>query len=490
MAHIMLLKIKGHDRFYDIQSMCMMFYPYENMEKTNSLRKKASVKILSEAAVKEDRYICKTVIYCEKKTYKGISASKDLNTLSLRDALKKSFYKAGVKATDIIPPWGVLTGIRPANTAMELLQQGYAEPETEKVLEKEYYILPPKAQIGVQVAKKGIYFQKQSDEKSASLYVSIPFCPSRCRYCSFVSHSVEKALSLLPNYTEALCKEIENTAAEISAHGLKIKTVYIGGGTPTVLAAEQLDIILKTLTEYIDFSFIQEFTVEAGRPDTITKEKLKVIKRYPVTRLCINTQSLNNDVLKAIGRNHTSEEFFSAFLLARNEGFSNINVDLIAGLTDDTPESFEKTMTSILDLRPENITIHTLCVKRAAYLATEEISLLKRRWSDTERMLDKAEMLLKRNGYAPYYLYRQKNTLGNLENIGYALPGKECYYNVYMMDDIHTIVGVGAGAVTKIIDTKTNEIKRVFNYKYPYEYLNDFTKTKNKLSQEGCNNIE
>ena len=486
----MLLKIKGHERAYDIQSMSMLFFPYEKIKISETLRKKDSVKILSEAYAKDGKVFCKTVIYSNKTAYKGISAAKGDDSLSLRDALKRSFYKAGNKATGSIPPWGILTGIRPANTALKLIEEGQSEKEIEEVLTKEYYLLPQKAKMCIEVAKKGILFKKLSDEKSASLFISIPFCPSRCNYCSFVSHSIEKALALLPDYTKTLCKEIEETADEISTHGLEIKSIYVGGGTPTVLSEAQLDEIFGTLSKSIDFKTVLEFTVEAGRPDTITAEKLKILKKHNVSRLCINTQSLNDKVLKAVGRKHTAKDFLDAFSLARQEGFTNINVDLIAGLTEETPESFEKSLEDILILKPENITIHTLCVKRAAFMASGELSELKQRWKDTQTMVDISQRLLNRDGYFPYYMYRQKNTLSNLENTGYSKTGFEGLYNAYMMDDIHTIVGVGAGSVTKIVNPKTKEIKRVFNYKYPYEYLSDFEKTKNKLSQEGCNDIE
>ncbi|MBE6904167.1 MAG: coproporphyrinogen dehydrogenase HemZ [Ruminococcaceae bacterium] len=466
----MLLKIKGHDRNYDIQSMCMTFFPYDKVIITDDLRKKAQVKVLSAVEIKNDKYICKTIIKNKDKKAQKTVASKDLETLSLRDALKISFYHAAIKCTDIVPPWGVLTGIRPANFALELLEKGESFEKAEKSLQKNFFIMPNKARLCVKVANKGQIIKKTSDEKSASLFISIPFCPSRCRYCSFVTHAVENALKLLPEYVDMLCEEIALNGKQIKEEGLKIKSIYIGGGTPTVLNAEMLDKIFCSVENNIDLSHCLEFTLEAGRPDTFTAEKLDVIKKHNIDRLCINTQSLNDEVLKAIGRPHTANDFFEAYKLAVEKGFDNINVDLIAGLEKDNPESFESSVSQICALEPANITIHTLCVKKASYMATDTSGLIAR-WNDTSLMLDKAEKLLEKAGYEPYYMYRQKNTLANLENTGYSKKGKECLYNIYMMDDVHTVIGVGAGAVTKIIDQSTNQITRIFNPKYPYEYL-------------------
>ncbi len=466
----MLLKIKGHDRSYDIQSMCMTFFPYDKVIFTDDLRKKSIVKVLSTVEIKDNKYICKTVIKNKDRKAQKTVSSKDLQTLSLRDSLKISFYHAALKCTDIVPPWGVLTGIRPANFALELLEKGKTFEQAQKALQKNFFIMPNKAKLCVRVAQKGQIIKKTSDEKSASLFISIPFCPSRCKYCSFVTHAVENALKLLPEYTQMLCREIELKGKEIKEQGLKIKSIYMGGGTPTVLNAQQLDEIFCAVEKNIDLKSCLEFTLEAGRPDTFTAQKLDVIKSHGIDRLCINTQSLNDDVLKAIGRPHSAKDFINAYELAVKKGFDNINVDLIAGLEKDTPESFYNSLSEICTLNPANITIHTLCVKKASYMANDTSGLIAR-WNDAAIMLESSEKLLEVCGYEPYYMYRQKNTLGNLENTGYAKRGKECLYNIYMMDDVHTVIGAGAGAVTKIIDQNTNKITRIFNPKYPYEYL-------------------
>jgi oxygen-independent coproporphyrinogen-3 oxidase len=309
-------------------------------------------------------------------------------------------------------------------------------------------------------------------DNSFSLYVSIPFCPTRCSYCSFVSQSVEQCLGQIPEYLDNLCKEIEYTAKLVSRLGLVLDTVYFGGGTPTTLEADQLERLMKTIANSFDLSQLREYTVEAGRPDTITKQKLEAIKRNGCTRVSINPQTLSDSVLEKIGRKHTTEQFFKAFELAREVGFDSINTDIIAGLPSDTPESFAYTVDKLIQLGAENITVHTLSIKRAARLNRDrEEGLLE---NPADKMVGYATKRLLESGYVPYYLYRQKNMLENLENIGWSKPGKESLYNVYIMEEVQTILAVGAGGSTKLVDTKNKRLERVFNYKFPLEYNRHF----------------
>ena len=311
-----------------------------------------------------------------------------------------------------------------------------------------------------------------SDEKSFSLYVSIPFCPTRCNYCSFVSHSIAQAKKLLPEYVENLCREIKMTADIANELGLRLESIYWGGGTPTTLSAQDIERICAEINGDFDLSDIREYTIEAGRPDTVTPEKLRVIKSAGVGRISINPQTFNDDVLRAIGRRHTVDDFVRVFTEARNAGFDNINTDLIAGLTDDTYESFCNSVDRAIELNPENITLHTLALKRSSTIVTHGVDVQSGEIAN--KMLEYAQNKFYSSGYRPYYMYRQSRSLGNLENVGWCKEGYECLYNVFMMEECHTVLAVGAGAVTKLKDPYSRNIERIFNYKYPYEYNSRF----------------
>ena len=313
-----------------------------------------------------------------------------------------------------------------------------------------------------------------SQPKSFSLYVGIPFCPSRCGYCSFVMSSIERAKKLIDPYVNLLCEEIKKTSQIANALGLRLETVYFGGGTPTTLNAEQLNRILGTVKTFFDMSTCREFTVECGRPDTIDEERLYALKENKVDRISINPQTLNDDVLIEIGRKHTAQQFFDAFELARKCGFNNINTDLIAGLPTDSFDSFKNSLDLIRNLSPESITVHTLCMKRAAALTTQGVTLDAENASQARRMLDYTQSTLTSDGYIPYYLYRQSRMVGNLENVGWSKKGFESLYNVFVMDETHTILSCGSGGVTKLKLYGTDYLERIFNFKYPYEYIDRF----------------
>jgi oxygen-independent coproporphyrinogen-3 oxidase len=314
----------------------------------------------------------------------------------------------------------------------------------------------------------------KNSNNSFSLYVSVPFCPSRCSYCSFVSHSVDKAGKLIDEYVSLLCKELKQTAQIAKEQNLKLETVYIGGGTPVALNAAQIKTVMSAISENFDLSGISEYTVEAGRPDAIDKEKLLAIKEGGATRISVNPQTMNDNVLKAIGRNHTAEQTITAFKMARELGFDNINMDLIAGLPTDTVESFKNTLNILLNLNPESITVHSLSIKKASNLSINdqlpEIEVGK----TASEMVRYARKVLTEKGIVPYYMYRQSKTVGNLENVGYAKKGFEGLYNVFIMDETHTILACGASAVTKLRQPGGDSIERIFNFKYPYEYISRF----------------
>ena len=387
-------------------------------------------------------------------------------------------------ATKYTPPWGILTGVRPAKLMSKLcLQMG--ENAAKEYFEKELLVSREKTELAFEVSKKEApIIEEASDEKSFSLYVSVPFCPTRCSYCSFISHSNDKAKKLMPEYTDYLIKEIEETGRIAAKLGLKLESIYYGGGTPTALNEELLKKVTDAVGKNFDLSSLREYTIEAGRPDSVTDEKFRIMKSCGCRRISINPQTFNDDVLREIGRNHTSEQTLSAMKAARKEGFDFINTDLIAGLPSDTLESFERTLDITLSLEPENITVHTLALKRSSNIVTEN-----RKTNSgvlAARMLSLAQEKLTAAGYKPYYMYRQSKCLGNLENVGWAKEGYECLYNVYMMEECHTVLAVGAGAVTKLKNPEGNEIERIFNYKYPYEYISDFDeiiKRKKQISE-------
>lgn len=370
-------------------------------------------------------------------------------------------YKALREYTGRDLPWGILTGVRPVKVLSKLTDQQAAES---------LLVSGRKLKLARRIQEVQRPLEESIPVNSFSLYVSIPFCPTRCSYCSFVSHSVSQAASRMEEYLKRLRQEMRQLAT-ISHHlGLVPDTIYFGGGTPTVLSAEQLKRLFSAL-DFFDLSKVREFTVEAGRPDTITAEKLEAIKAAGAGRVSVNPQTMNDEVLKAIGRAHDSTQTEQAFLLAREIGFDVINMDLIAGLPSDTLDSFMSSLDEVCGLSPENITVHSLSLKRAASLFRGNN---KSSAGTAEKMIDYAHQKLAECGYIPYYLYRQKNTADNQENTGYAKPGCECLYNTYIMEELQTILAVGAGASTKLVDRSGGRIKRITNHKYPYEYLDRF----------------
>lgn len=375
--------------------------------------------------------------------------------------------------------WGILTGIRPVKRVNKMLDDGMSKHEIEEELSGVFLCDKDKIDLAYKTALTQKKALKNMNDNSFSLYVSIPFCPSRCSYCSFVSQSVENSIKLIPEYVDKLCEEISYTASKVCDKNLTLDTIYFGGGTPTSLEAEQLEKIMKTISDSFDLSHLREYTVEAGRADTITREKLEVIKSCGADRISINPQTLNDSVLRAIDRRHSVKQFLDSFKLAREIGFNSINTDLIAGLPTDTLDSFMKTIDELVCLNPENITVHTLSIKRAAFLNRKSDTVIN---NPAEMMVEYASKRLFESGYNPYYLYRQKNMLENLENIGWAKQGKESLYNIYIMEENQSIIAVGAGASTKIV-LNDGHLNRIFNYKFPLEYIKHFDIMFNKKDE-------
>lgn len=383
----------------------------------------------------------------------------------------------------IVPPWGLMTGIRPVKRVIDLMSRGLTKDEIFALLTEKYEINRKKLELAYATAVNQRPILDKINTKAVSLYVSIPFCPTRCSYCSFVSHSMDSAVKLMPQYVDALCRELEITGRLVKETGTKIDTIYFGGGTPTSISAGELRTIMECVEKNFDLDSVREYSVEAGRPDTITEEKLHVIKELGAERISVNPQTLNNDVLKIIGRKHSGEVFLRSFELARKAGFTNINTDLIAGLPAESAESFRNTLDRIIDLDPESITVHTLTLKRAASLFANGNDYA---YNPASEMVDYSIEKLMENGYLPYYMYRQKNTLDNLENVGYAKKGYESWYNIFIMDETQTILGTGCAASTKLV-YEGGRIERIHNYKFPYEYINRFDQLMEKKKEtEEC----
>lgn len=384
-------------------------------------------------------------------------------------ALGKAFFLAAKRFTDYVPPYGNLFGVRPVKVPLFYLEQGMEERHVLQLLEKEFFVSPEKAHLLTELAKKEASFAKNVEESDGMLYVSIPFCPSRCNYCSFISASAPKHLALIPEYLSLLSEEIKKTGALFRQKGKKLQAVYVGGGTPGILNEKELDELLCALRDNFSFENTEEFCVEMGRPDTVTKEKLDVLKSAGVHRISINPQTTSDATLARIGRRHSAECYFEAMELSRKYGFSSVNCDLIAGLDGETPEDFLSSVEKVLSFAPENLTIHALCQKRAA-----EKKAIFSHFDGFGKAMDAAHRACEEKELFPYYLYRQKNAVADLENLGFARDGKECIYNIAMMEDLCDVFAVGAGGVTKLVPkNKDGKILRVAAYKYPYEYLSD-----------------
>lgn len=477
----MILKINGDINRYYVQTLCLVFFPGAKF------REETAGEDVPQVTVNVRTYkngSAKASV--EIKAYGKTTRSENLTAPSpnivpdriAKIAVGRAMFAAGKELLGHIPPWGILTGVRPSKVATELIEGGNGIIRSKRILRDEYFLNPQKAALAVSVANTEMQLTKKLPPKLCSIYISIPFCPSRCAYCSFVSFTSARLLSLVDSYLEKLYADLENMVSIIRDLGQTIATVYIGGGTPTVLSAEQLDTLLGKIGALIDVDSLMEFTLESGRPDTITEEKLAIARAHGVTRISVNPQTLSDEILAAIGRRHTVADFYRAYEMAQASGIRDINVDLIVGLPGDSFSQFARTIDGIIELDPSNITIHTFCVKKAADLLRENKGVYSLTGGDAGKSISYSQLRTKFAGYRPYYLYRQKNTVGNLENVGYAKPGTEGMYNIFMMEELHSVFAVGAGAVTKLVARHAGQggatrIARIFTPKYPYEYLED-----------------
>lgn len=462
---------------YELEKLIRIFLPFEKIAFFES-------EVISDRAcvveICEGKAVAKLWLdgrFCEN--VQEISQTADDVDKECELKAATALYNCFNTLTGYTSSWGLLTGVRPAKLYSRLVKnRGKARAE-------EYFkntlLVSEKKLTLCKAANEGEdAITSLSTDNSHSLYISVPFCPTRCSYCSFVSQSVVAAKKLIPTYVQKICEELKYTAKIAKQNKLKLETVYIGGGTPTAISADELAEIMKTVKENFPINDIHEYTVEAGRPDTVTTEKLEVIKAFGATRISINPQTMSDTVLETIGRKHTAEDTVFAFNLARKVGFSNINMDLIAGLPSDTLQGFKATVDKVIALNPESVTVHSLSLKRSSFLNLSGDLPEIEAGVVASQMVDYARETLGEKGIVPYYMYRQSKTVGNLENVGYAKKGYECLYNVYIMDETHTILACGASAVTKLRQPHGDFIERIFNYKYPYEYIEKFDEMLNR----------
>ena len=472
----MKLYYRGHNYRYAAEQMLLTLFPTERPEYADAPPgpgEDALVLSLSRGKTWATATAALTWGGAEYRAARRCRVSELTDQLSadraLQRILKLAFYDAGTAALGKEPPWGALTGVRPVKIPTKAMLAGASPAQAERVLRDTYRVSPGRRKLAMDCAQASLAAQRSLGEHEVSLYVGIPFCPTRCAYCSFVSADVGRALKLIDPFLDCLSREIKATGEMLAGAGLKVRTVYFGGGTPTTLSAPQLDRLMGEIADSIDLSACTEYTVEAGRPDTITREKLEVLFRRGCGRVSVNPQTMQDHVLAAMGRAHRAEDIRKAYALARDSGIPCVNMDLIAGLPADSVDGFRSSLDQVLAMEPENITVHTLAMKKGSRLMEEGADVPSD--DDVAAMLEYAWSALRGAGQIPYYLYRQKYMSGSFENVGWCLPGAESLYNICMMEELHTIVSLGGGGVTKLVDRHTGYIQRVANAKYPQEYI-------------------
>lgn len=459
--------LKGHGLQNDVQTMIQVFLPNSRY----ALREDVAADGLSVFS-RMEKGIASAMLYRngEKTAEWSMEYPEDgLTEKEQKRIVKRTLYELLRRETGIEPRWGLLTGVRPAKLISGMLAEGKSDAECMAFLTGKYLVAESKARLALQVAKAEREILQNTRPEEISLYIGIPFCPTRCLYCSFAAYPLAQYKNRVDEYLDALFRELEFLAEYSRAFTLK--NIYIGGGTPTSLDEGQFARLLEKVEELFHPSAEMEYTVEAGRPDTITREKLRRMKEYGVNRISINPQTMNEETLRRVGRMHDVEDIRRVFREAREEGHGNINMDIILGLPGETPADVAHTLREMEALAPDNLTVHTLAVKRASRLREELEQYDMTAAEDMEEMLVLAAESAKRMGMEPYYMYRQKNMVGNFENVGYCRPGMEGVYNVQIMEEKQTILAAGAGASTKTVDPATDRIERIFNVKSVEDYI-------------------
>ena len=481
----MKLIFRGHDARSAVEQSLLAFFPEERPVYKPAEEGEDHALVTLSRSPRFNTAV--TTITYHGRTARGISRTAvnpqltEYEAERLRQkAVKLSFFKAAREITGITPSWGALTGIRPGKLASRMLEEGMTERQVERVLRDTYFVSLERRRLCIETAEASRRAKAELKPEDISLYVGIPFCPTRCAYCSFVSQSVERTLGLVEPYLEVLHREITDAARMVQETGLHIKSFYMGGGTPTTLSTEQMDRLLTHLNRSFDLSGCAEYCIEAGRPDTIDREKLQVLLDHGVDRISVNPQSLEDHVLTAIGRRLTARDVEEAMALATGMGFPHVNMDLIAGLPEDTPEGFRRTLDKCLSYGADNITVHTLSLKKGSRILLENFTIPSA--EAVGEMLDYANAALRQADFRPYYLYRQKYMSGSFENTGWCISGAEGLYNIYIMEELHSILSLGAGGSTKMVDPVHQRIERVFHTKYPTEYIQRSEKLEENLS--------
>ncbi len=468
----------GHDYTYELMELLKLFFPAEELQYINEGQALLEGSyIMTRVNIASGILRTEVEISIDGQKGKGDEECNIANESSLvirkksKQLLKRVLLKLLMNVNGIALPWGILTGIRPTKIVHELLENGYDDHDILQILQNEYLIAFDKANLLLTVARTEHTFVYPINESLISLYISIPFCPTRCVYCSFPSNPMKQWGHLMADYVDALCRELSMTAEYVKQQNKTIETIYIGGGTPTTLTLEGFTRIFDVLESAYDLRQLKELTVEAGRPDTIDLDKLMLLKSRGVTRLSINPQTMNDCTLVEIGRSHTVEDLKRAFYLAREAGFDNINMDLIVGLPGEDEAMVVNTMEELKKLQPENLTVHTLAIKRASQLKEKSHAYVLKEEETIVKMLEITQTYAKEMGLKPYYMYRQKHMLGHMENIGYCRAGYEGIYNIQIMEEKQTILAFGAGAVSKMVYPRENRLERVPNVKNLEHYL-------------------
>ena len=468
----MKLQLIGHDERYVVEQSLMALFPGELPEYAPIAPEDTNWAVITLEQTAERGHV-RVELTCRGKTARTCVAFTPEGTDfdregQRRHAIGRCFFLAAREVLGSAPPWGMLTGVRPDKPVTWALAAGKTALQALQMMEEEYFVSPDRAALAVETGGVALRAARDLGKQDIAVYVGIPFCPTRCAYCSFVSQSVERSFALVPPYVDALVEEIRSGGKMVRETGLRVRSFYMGGGTPTTLSAEQMDRVLTAFEEAFDCGHCDEITVEAGRPDTITAEKLAVLKAHGVTRVSVNPQTMEDHVLRAIGRRHTAADIEAAMELVAGYGFPHVNMDLIAGLPADTPEGFRRSLDRCLAFGTDNVTVHTLALKKGSRILLEGLPIPGP--EDVAAMLDYAAPALRKAGYSPYYLYRQKYMSGSFENTGWCRPGAECWYNVQIISELCSILSFGAGGSTKMVEPGTNHIERVFNLKYPKEY--------------------
>ena len=470
----------GHEYKYAVEQMLLTMFPEERPEYPEAVPEGDRMEVSLQKNGLQRSAHCR--LTRGEKTFEGEDsallspqAGELMENRTEQRLVKNAIYRAALLSGLPKPPWGALTGVRPGKVLSRLIEEEEDRVRARVRFEKEYDVSPERAKLCADTAEYTLHTAAKLRPEDVCLYIGIPFCPTRCAYCSFVSQSVEKSMKLIGPFLEALEEEIRATALQVKRCGLRPVSVYFGGGTPTTLSVEQLDRLCTLLEEAFDLSAVREYTVEAGRPDTITGGKLRVLKQHGVSRVSVNPQTMSDRILEVIGRKHSAEDILTALEIVRAAGGFEVNMDLIAGLPEDSVSGFEQTLRTVLDLGPENITVHTLSLKNGSRITLEKTRIPT--GAEVAEMLDLSCSLLRAGGYEPYYLYRQKFMSGGFENVGWTKPGFANLYNICIMEELCSILAMGGGGSTKLVKPGDTRNLRIMAPKYPLEYISSIEKT-------------